>query len=115
MVQLGHKAPAEQFRPRELVEFRALAEAHGRGSATMSDHCQPRHHNGTQAPFSIAWVAALGERWIAASTPDDVVAKIRPHIDAGLNRLVFHVPGHDQKGFLELFDRDLAPRLRGLA
>ena len=32
--------------------------------------------------------------------------------DTGLNHLVFHAPGHDQRRFLELFERDLAPRLR---
>jgi coenzyme F420-dependent glucose-6-phosphate dehydrogenase len=39
---------------------------------------------------------------------------IKPYLDAGLNQLVFHAPGHDQKRFLELFERDLAPRLRAL-
>ncbi|MGA4791814.1 F420-dependent glucose-6-phosphate dehydrogenase, partial [Nocardia sp. AB354] len=28
--------------------------------------------------------------------------------------LVFHAPGHDQRRFLDLFARDLAPRLRAL-
>jgi coenzyme F420-dependent glucose-6-phosphate dehydrogenase len=28
--------------------------------------------------------------------------------------LVFHAPGHDQRRFLELFEKDLAPRLRRL-
>ena len=32
----------------------------------------------------------------------------------GMNHLVFHSPGHDQRRFLELFERDLAPRLRAL-
>jgi len=27
---------------------------------------------------------------------------------------VFHAPGHDQRRFLQLFERDLAPRLRAL-
>ena len=32
----------------------------------------------------------------------------------GLNHLVFHAPGHDQRRFLELFQKDLEPRLRKL-
>jgi coenzyme F420-dependent glucose-6-phosphate dehydrogenase len=32
-----------------------------------------------------------------------------------MNHLVFHGPGQDQCRFLELFERDLAPRLRALA
>jgi coenzyme F420-dependent glucose-6-phosphate dehydrogenase len=43
------------------------------------------------------------------------VSLIKPYIDAGLNHLVFHGPGHDQKRFLDLFERDIAPRLRALA
>ena len=30
----------------------------------------------------------------------------------GLNHLVFHAPGRDQRRFLELLEKDLAPRLR---
>ena len=42
------------------------------------------------------------------------VELVKPYVDAGLNHLVFHAPGHDQKRFLDLFQRDLAPRLREL-
>ncbi|TPX03189.1 F420-dependent glucose-6-phosphate dehydrogenase, partial [Schumannella luteola] len=45
---------------------------------------------------------------------DQVVADIKQYIDWGLNHLVFHAPGHDQRRFMELFERDLAPRLRAL-
>ncbi|MFC9767183.1 glucose-6-phosphate dehydrogenase (coenzyme-F420), partial [Rhodococcus jostii] len=60
-------------------------------------------------------IEQVAKRWIVASDPDEAVAQIRPYLDAGLNHLVFHAPGHDQKRFLELFERDLAPRLRELA
>ncbi|GGK52143.1 glucose-6-phosphate dehydrogenase (coenzyme-F420) [Nocardia camponoti] len=59
-------------------------------------------------------IEQVAKRWIVASDPDEAVAQIKPYIDAGLNHLVFHAPGHDQKRFLELFQRDLAPRLRKL-
>ncbi len=59
-------------------------------------------------------IEQIAKRWIVGSDPDAVVAAIRPYIDAGLNHLVFHAPGHDQRRFLELFERDLAPRLRAL-
>ncbi|TPW98591.1 F420-dependent glucose-6-phosphate dehydrogenase, partial [Schumannella luteola] len=45
---------------------------------------------------------------------DQVVADIKQYIDWGLNHLVFHAPGHDQRRFMKLFERDLAPRLRAL-
>jgi coenzyme F420-dependent glucose-6-phosphate dehydrogenase len=36
-------------------------------------------------------------------------------VDAGFTHLVFHAPGHDQRRFLQLFETDLAPRLRALS
>ncbi|MET9492596.1 MULTISPECIES: glucose-6-phosphate dehydrogenase (coenzyme-F420) [unclassified Nocardia] len=61
-LKLGYKASAEQFGPRELVEIAVAAEEHGLDSATVSDHFQPWRHNGGHAPFSLAWMAATGER-----------------------------------------------------
>ncbi|MBW4031848.1 MAG: glucose-6-phosphate dehydrogenase (coenzyme-F420) [Acidobacteria bacterium] len=60
-------------------------------------------------------IETIAKRWIVGSDPDEVVASIRQYVDAGMNHLVFHAPGHDQRRFLELFERDLAPRLRALA
>ncbi len=59
-------------------------------------------------------IEQVAKRWIVGSDPDEVVAAVKPYVDAGLNHLVFHAPGHDQRRFLELFERDLAPRLRAL-
>ena len=59
-------------------------------------------------------IEQVAKRWIVASDPDEAVAKIKPYLDAGLNHLVFHAPGHDQLRFLDLFKRDLASRLRAL-
>ncbi|WP_137724029.1 glucose-6-phosphate dehydrogenase (coenzyme-F420) [Prescottella subtropica] len=59
-------------------------------------------------------IEQVAKRWIVASDPDAAVEQIKPYLDAGLNHLVFHAPGHDQKRFLDLFERDLAPRLRAL-
>jgi len=62
MLKLGLKASAEQFAPRELVELGVMAEQHSFESVTVSDHFQPWWHNGGHAPFSLAWMAAVGER-----------------------------------------------------
>ena len=59
---LGYKASAEQFAPRELVEIAVAAEGHGMESVWTSDHFQPWRHTGGHAPFSLTWVAAVGER-----------------------------------------------------
>ncbi|OBA58186.1 glucose-6-phosphate dehydrogenase (coenzyme-F420), partial [Nocardia sp. 852002-20019_SCH5090214] len=57
-------------------------------------------------------IEQIAKRWIVASDPDEAVEQVKPYVDAGLNHLVFHAPGHDQRRFLDLFARDLAPRLR---
>lgn len=62
MLTLGYKASAEQFGPRELVELAVAAEQHGFESVAVSDHFQPWRHTGGHAPFSLAWMAAVGER-----------------------------------------------------
>ncbi|RMI29335.1 glucose-6-phosphate dehydrogenase (coenzyme-F420) [Nocardia stercoris] len=59
-------------------------------------------------------IEQVAKRWIVASDPDDAVEQIKQYVDAGLNHLVFHAPGHDQRRFLDQFARDLAPRLRAL-
>ncbi|WP_308797582.1 glucose-6-phosphate dehydrogenase (coenzyme-F420) [Agromyces silvae] len=59
---LGYKASAEQFGPRELVELGVAAEGHGFESVWTSDHFQPWRHEGGHAPFSLTWMAAVGER-----------------------------------------------------
>ena len=59
---LGYKASAEQFAPRDLVEIAVAAEANGFESVFTSDHFQPWRHAGGHAPFSLTWMAAVGER-----------------------------------------------------
>ena len=60
MLKLGYKASAEQFGPTELLQFSRLAEEAGFDSVFISDHFQPWKHHGGHAPFSLAWLGALG-------------------------------------------------------
>lgn len=62
MLTFGYKASAEQFAPRELLDFAVHAEAVGFDQVMVSDHFQPWKHQGGHAPFSLAWLGALGER-----------------------------------------------------
>ncbi|HMK85069.1 MAG TPA: glucose-6-phosphate dehydrogenase (coenzyme-F420) [Steroidobacteraceae bacterium] len=62
MLKLGYKASAEQFGPNELLEFALLSEELGLDSVWISDHFQPWRHSGGHAPFSLAWLGALGAR-----------------------------------------------------
>ena len=61
-LRIGYKASAEQFGPQELLEFGVHAERCGFDSVLVSDHFQPWRHTGGHAPFSFAWLAALGAR-----------------------------------------------------
>lgn len=60
-------------------------------------------------------IETIAKRWIVGTDPDDVVSRIAQYVDWGFDHLVFHAPGGDQRRFMHLFERDLAPRLRALA
>ena len=62
MITIGYKASSEQFGPAELLRFSVLAEQQGFDSVFISDHFQPWRHTGGHAPFSLAWIGALGAR-----------------------------------------------------
>jgi coenzyme F420-dependent glucose-6-phosphate dehydrogenase len=60
VLKFGYKASAEQFSPRDLIDFSKCAEECGFDSVFISDHFQPWRHTGGHAPFSLAWLGALG-------------------------------------------------------
>jgi coenzyme F420-dependent glucose-6-phosphate dehydrogenase len=60
MMRLGWKASAEQFGPQELLRYGVLAEELGFESAIVSDHFHPWRDTNGHAPFSFAWLGALG-------------------------------------------------------
>ncbi len=62
MLKLGYKASAEQFGPRELLDFSCLAEEVGFDSVFVSDHFQPWKHTDGHAPSALAWLGALAAR-----------------------------------------------------
>src|SRR5882672_4875594 len=61
-LKLGYKASAEQFGPRQLLDFAVEAEACGFESVWISDHFQPWRHTNGHAPFAFSWLGAVGER-----------------------------------------------------
>ena len=62
LIKLGYKASAEQFAPAALLDFACLAEEVGFDSVFISDHFQPWKHTDGHAPFSLAWLGALGAK-----------------------------------------------------
>jgi coenzyme F420-dependent glucose-6-phosphate dehydrogenase len=53
-------------------------------------------------------------RWLVSNDPDEHIEQIKPYIDLGFTHLVFHAPGDDQARFLELYGKQILPRLREL-
>jgi coenzyme F420-dependent glucose-6-phosphate dehydrogenase len=62
MLKLGYKASSEQFAPSALLDFACLAETVGFDAVFISDHFQPWKHTDGHAPFSFAWLGAVGAR-----------------------------------------------------
>ena len=86
--------------------------------AAVSDAGAEAQHRGSDRDGERLPTRCRSSRWPSAGSSLRIRTRpsrrSRPYVDAGLNHLVFHAPGHDQKRFLELFERDLAPRLRAL-
>ena len=61
-MRFGYKASAEQFAPRELLDYARLAEQLGLDTIAISDHFQPWRHNGGHAPNALTWLGAIGEQ-----------------------------------------------------
>jgi coenzyme F420-dependent glucose-6-phosphate dehydrogenase len=76
VLKIGYKAAAEQFAPRKLLDFTVLAEELGFDGVGVSDHFQAWRHDGGHAPFSFAWLGALGERTKTIELGTSVVAPI---------------------------------------
>ena len=57
-------------------------------------------------------VDRASSRFIVSTDPDEVVDRIAPYVSLGFTELVFHHPGNDQRRSIELFARDVMPRLR---
>jgi coenzyme F420-dependent glucose-6-phosphate dehydrogenase len=60
-MRYGYKASAEQFAPRELIDYSKLAVKLGLGTIAVSDHFQPWRHKGGHTPAVFPWLGALGE------------------------------------------------------
>jgi len=73
VLTLGWKASAEQFGPRDLLEYGVAAERHGFDSIVVSDHFHPWKDTDGHAPFSFAWLGAIGARTTRAKLGTSVV------------------------------------------
>src|SRR4051812_15305740 len=60
-VRIGYKASAEQFAPRELLEYSKQAERVGLEMVAISDHFQPWRHHGGHSPAALPWLGAAAQ------------------------------------------------------
>jgi coenzyme F420-dependent glucose-6-phosphate dehydrogenase len=60
-IRIGYKASAEQFGPRELLDFSIEAERTGLDVVAVSDHFQPWRHADGHAPNALVWLGALAQ------------------------------------------------------
>jgi len=51
-------------------------------------------------------------RWLVSNDPDEHLEQIRPYIELGFTHLIFHAPGDDQSRFLQLYAKEILPRIR---
>jgi coenzyme F420-dependent glucose-6-phosphate dehydrogenase len=72
-MRYGYKASAEQFAPRELIDYSVLAETLGLQTIAVSDHFQPWRHKGGHTPAVLPWMGALGERTSTATLATSVL------------------------------------------
>jgi coenzyme F420-dependent glucose-6-phosphate dehydrogenase len=72
-MRYGYKASAEQFAPRELVDYSHHAEQVGLATIAVSDHFQPWRHHGGHAPNVLPWLGAVGERTSSAALGTSVL------------------------------------------
>lgn len=51
-------------------------------------------------------------RWLVSNDPDEHIEQLRPYLELGFTHLVFHHPGEDQSRFIQLYSKQILPRLR---
>ncbi len=78
-IRIGYKASAEQFGPRELLDFSAEAERVGFDIVAVSDHFQPWRHHGGHGPSALTWLGAIGERTCSVALGTSVLTPTLRH------------------------------------
>ncbi len=51
------------------------------------------------------------KRWLVSNDPEAHIEQIRPYIELGFTHLIFHAPGDDQSRFLQLYSKEILPRI----
>jgi coenzyme F420-dependent glucose-6-phosphate dehydrogenase len=106
-----------------MIEVKVSFDTNAQEAKELTRHwaalaLSPEEKVGVEDPIEMERLAdalpldRAASRWIVSSDPDEQVEKIRPYVELGFRHLVFHAPGPDQARFLQLYARDVLPRLR---
>lgn len=114
-----HKDPTSIERTIEIkVSFdtdseRALADTRIWAALALPAEDKVEIHDAREMERKAAEVADQAHRrWLVSSDPEEHIEQIRPYIDLGFTHLVFHAPGEDQSRFIQLYSKEILPRLR---
>jgi len=51
-------------------------------------------------------------RWLVSNDVEEHLEQIRPYIELGFTHLIFHSPSEDQSRFLQLYSKEILPKIR---
>jgi coenzyme F420-dependent glucose-6-phosphate dehydrogenase len=106
-----------------MIEVKVSFDSDAQQAKELTRHwaalaLSPEEKMGVEDPVEMERLAdalpldRAASRWIVSSDPEEQVAKIRPYVELGFRHLVFHAPGPDQARFLQLYAKEVLPRLR---
>src|SRR5258708_36043923 len=92
---------------------RALQDTRIWAALALSAEDKVEIHDAREMERKAATVADQAHRrWLVSNDPEEHIEQIRPYMELGFTHLVFHAPGDDQSRFLQLYAKEILPRLR---
>jgi len=91
---------------------RALADTRIWAALALPAEDKVDVHNPREMEERAAKVTDPERRWLVSDDPDEHVEQLHPYLALGFTHLVFHYPGDDQARFLDLYAKEILPRLR---
>ena len=91
---------------------RALADTRIWAALSLPAEDKVQVHSPREIEERAAKVTDPERRWLVSDDPEEHIEQLRPYLELGFTHLVFHHPGDDQARFLDLYSKEILPRLR---
>ena len=91
---------------------RALADTRIWAALALPAEDKVQVHSPREIEERAAKVTDPERRWLVSDDPEEHIEQLRPYLELGFTHLVFHHPGDDQARFLDLYSKEILPRLR---